>query len=248
MLKSFSWVIDGQHAIKYLDKSALLHRETGIPKDIAPYFRLDETIGRNKRSITLLYNDVAYEATLQMDTMKRFKLLWKKDFGSRLEYKFSTFVRLYEENKKEEIATLQAPLLRFHVTDEPHTYEVEMLNINIEEEQAVFEEGRPMQYFITRYERLSVVREAALELHGYDCKACQFNFEKTYGELGKNYIEIHHVNPLSRVKEKHEIDPATDVVPLCANCHRMVHRQPSHVLSIEELKEILEQTKALEQC
>ncbi|MEE1130224.1 MAG: HNH endonuclease [Caryophanon sp.] len=246
MLKSFSWVIDDAHAVKYLDKSAFLHGETGIPKDIAPYFNLDDTI-QSKRPITLLYNDVAYEAMLYIDPKKRFKLSWKKDFAKRLEYKFSTFVRLYEEDKKEEIATLQAPLLRFKTNEEPNTYEVEMLNVNIEEEQAVFEEGRPMHYFITRYERLSVVREAALELHGYDCAACRFNFEKTYGELGKHFIEIHHVNPLSRVKEKHEINPATDVVPLCANCHRMVHRQSSHVLTIEELQRILEQTKEREQ-
>lgn len=240
MLKSFSWVIDHEYAVKYLDRSALLNKQTGIPKDIAPFFEIDETLATTGRHVTLLYNDIAYEAKLTIDVKKRFRLNWKKDFEQKLTYKFSKFVQLYEQHKTEEIAALQAPLLRFTKSkEEASTYIVEMLNINIDEEQAVFEEGRPLQYFMTRYERSSVVREAALAIHGYDCVACAFNFEQVYGELGKHYIEIHHVRPLSRVQEQHRINPATDLVPLCSNCHRMVHRHPSEVLPIAELKKLI---------
>lgn len=45
-----------------------------------------------------------------------------------------------------------------------------------------------------------------------------------YGENGKDFIEIHHVKPLSTLEEATEIDPEIDLVPVCLNCHRMLHR------------------------
>jgi hypothetical protein len=61
------------------------------------------------------------------------------------------------------------------------------------------------------------------------------NFEKRYGEVGKGYIEIHHLNPLAERFDAVSGEPirtkAEDVVPLCANCHRVVHRtRPSMTL------------------
>ena len=32
------------------------------------------------------------------------------------------------------------------------------------------------------------------------------------------------------------IDPYNDLVCLCANCHRMMHRNSGHVMTVEELK------------
>ena len=56
------------------------------------------------------------------------------------------------------------------------------------------------------------------------CEVCHFDFQATYGPRGAGYIEIHHVTPL------HVSGPTTtrleDLVALCSNCHRMVHRGP----------------------
>ena len=81
-------------------------------------------------------------------------------------------------------------------------------------------------------------------MHGLNCYACGFNFEEVYGERGKEFIEIHHIKPLSTLEEAIEINPKTDLVPLCANCHRMVHRRKDNYLSIEELKEIIRKHKS----
>lgn len=35
-----------------------------------------------------------------------------------------------------------------------------------------------------------------LLIHGTVCQACEFDFEKTYGEIGRDYIEVHYVKPL----------------------------------------------------
>ena len=72
------------------------------------------------------------------------------------------------------------------------------------------------------------------------CEVCRFNFDKVYGsEHADSYIEIHHVKPLSEYEG--EVDPATDLVPLCANCHRMAHRRRTSLTSIDELKAMIEE-------
>lgn len=70
---------------------------------------------------------------------------------------------------------------------------------------------------------------------------CDFDFEEAYGELGKDFIEVHHMKPLYSLEEEIEINPEEDLVCLCSNCHRMIHRRRDKILTVEELKEIMEE-------
>jgi 5-methylcytosine-specific restriction protein A len=90
-----------------------------------------------------------------------------------------------------------------------------------------------------RVERNQALCKKAKEIHGYICKACGFDFESRYGEVGRKYIEAHHVVPISSLeKAKIKLDPAKDFTVLCANCHRMIHRiKPTPTL--EEFKKII---------
>lgn len=91
----------------------------------------------------------------------------------------------------------------------------------------------------SRIERSPRNRLEAIKLHGYKCQACGFDYEKTYGSLGRNYIEVHHINPLAEQDGEHIVNPETDLACLCANCHRMIHRNRSNTLSLDELKNII---------
>lgn len=74
------------------------------------------------------------------------------------------------------------------------------------------------------------------------CLACNFNFESFYGEIGKGYIEIHHLNPIFARESNFEqsISKAVDgVVPVCANCHRIIHRKNDQLLTIPSLQELI---------
>jgi 5-methylcytosine-specific restriction protein A len=76
-----------------------------------------------------------------------------------------------------------------------------------------------------RVERNRKLSNAAKKVHGYICQGCGFNFEKKYGEIGKNYIEAHHLVPISLFKgQVVKLDPKLDFAVLCSNCHRMIHR------------------------
>ena len=100
-------------------------------------------------------------------------------------------------------------------------------------------EGRRYAVSGSRIERSSKNRIEAIRHHGYKCAACGFDYAQMYGDLGRNYIEVHHVNPLAEQEEECIVNPETDLVCLCANCHRMVHRKRNNVVSIEELRRIL---------
>ncbi|WP_413173163.1 MrcB family domain-containing protein [Anabaena azotica] len=90
-----------------------------------------------------------------------------------------------------------------------------------------------------RVERNQALCKKAKEIHGYICQACNFNFETRYGEIGKNYIEAHHIVPIATLeKTKVQLNPLTDFTVLCSNCHRMIHRiKPTPTL--EEFKKII---------
>lgn len=88
-------------------------------------------------------------------------------------------------------------------------------------------------------ERSAKLRQQALDIHGYNCEVCGFNFEETYGAWGKGFAEVHHIIPLAEFKERKKTDAKKDLAILCANCHRMIHRKKETTLTIEELRQKL---------
>jgi 5-methylcytosine-specific restriction protein A len=76
-----------------------------------------------------------------------------------------------------------------------------------------------------RIDRNSKLAKEAKRIHGTVCKVCGFDFEDTYGEIGKGFIEAHHLQPLGNLKnERLLLSPKDDFTVLCSNCHRMIHR------------------------
>ena len=99
-------------------------------------------------------------------------------------------------------------------------------------------EGNEKYRIVKQYERSRLNRALCIEKFGYDCQACGMNFRERYGDLGRDYIHVHHVVPLSEMGEAYVLDPTKDLVPLCPNCHAMAH-QHDPVLLPHELKNIL---------
>ena len=88
-----------------------------------------------------------------------------------------------------------------------------------------FEEGKEIPVIHKRYERNPINRELCLAAKGYKCAVCGFDFEKKYGAIGKNFIEVHHLKPVSTLGEGYKINPIEDLIPLCSNCHSMIHKR-----------------------
>ncbi|MBQ0020901.1 MAG: HNH endonuclease [Bacteroidales bacterium] len=100
------------------------------------------------------------------------------------------------------------------------------------------EEGTTYEKTITTHERNPINRQLCLQLKGYACAVCGLKFEDVYGSIGHNYIEIHHTNPVAEMGENHVVDIVNELVPLCSNCHSMVHRRKPPY-SVEELRAII---------
>jgi len=95
----------------------------------------------------------------------------------------------------------------------------------------------------TRIERNSKASRSAKKILGTVCQGCGFDFERFYGERGRNFIEVHHLIPLHTLPEGTVVsmDPQKDFAVLCSNCHRMVHKS-REVLAIGELSELTEKS------
>ncbi|WP_445664412.1 HNH endonuclease [Fodinibius sp. AD559] len=100
------------------------------------------------------------------------------------------------------------------------------------------EEGTPYSVKMTRYERSSLNRAACIEIHGVSCKVCSMDFEEYYGQIGEGYIHVHHKIPLSEIDDSYTINPKKDLVPVCPNCHAMLHKK-TPPLTVKELKKKL---------
>lgn len=86
-------------------------------------------------------------------------------------------------------------------------------------------EGALRRIAVNAYERDPRARQACLQHHGSSCSVCGFDFESTYGEIGKGFIHVHHLRQLSEIGEAYEVDPKNDLIPVCPNCHTMLHKQ-----------------------
>jgi predicted HNH restriction endonuclease len=110
-------------------------------------------------------------------------------------------------------------------------------------EAAEFPEGRVLYRLHRFHERSGDVprraKELALKKHGkLACVVCGFDFHATYGPVGAGFIECHHTVPVSEL-DYGMMTKLADVVLVCSNCHRMLHRRRPW-LRIEALKALLQ--------
>jgi hypothetical protein len=98
-------------------------------------------------------------------------------------------------------------------------------------------EGGSKKVTVNAYERDPRARRECLRINGFLCSICDYNFEATFGEIGRGYIHVHHVVPLHIKHGSYQVDPQKDLIPVCPNCHAMLHRT-NPPLKPHELKEI----------
>lgn len=94
------------------------------------------------------------------------------------------------------------------------------------------------------YERSINLRSYAINYFtkqgGIDCGCCSFNFTDFYGkEIGNSFIEIHHVKPIFKYDNEDLVKTikaaVPNLMPVCSNCHRMIHRNWAKPLEIQLL-------------
>jgi len=103
--------------------------------------------------------------------------------------------------------------------------------------ERVFSEGagRGIVSIQTKERNANAIKEAK-RIHGYKCCVCGFDFFNMYGDAGNQKIVIHH---LIQIADGERVtDPTTDLVPVCDNCHAIIHKKRP-MYTIEEVRKII---------
>jgi 5-methylcytosine-specific restriction protein A len=71
---------------------------------------------------------------------------------------------------------------------------------------------------------------------------CDIDFGMDYGGIADGYIHVHHIVPIASVGKQYKLNPLTDLVPVCPNCHAMLHHGMKEPQTVAELRRILART------
>ena len=230
----YSWTILNENvAIKKTDKSFFVHHGSGVPMEIRWFFGAQHfSVGQKDIPVSLIFEGNSYNARLNLHKVGKVRIFWHSDLETELNKHFHGG---------------EYPSVRFEKV-ERGVFRLEFIDemMDDEEEQDPLEsvfipqiEGQKKEYYVTRYERKRENRLNAIKIHGTHCMICGFDFGEFYGEAGKGYIEVHHIVPLFEKDAEVAVNPETDLVCLCSNCHRMVHRKKNGVYSVDEVKKMV---------
>jgi|APSaa5957512622_1039677.scaffolds.fasta_scaffold73643_1 5-methylcytosine-specific restriction enzyme A len=138
----------------------------------------------------------------------------------------------------------QIETLKYHIQDSVPIFNLFLTLMPLEENDRSpsrdlnSSEGNMQKIQVNRYERNPRNRLSAITLHGLTCKICGFNFEEKYGLFGIGFIHIHHIVPVSEIDDSYQLSIADDLIPVCPNCHAIIHRRKPY-LSVEDMKKML---------
>ena len=232
-----SWsVITENVVIKHCDRSVFEHHGSALDTRIRAFWNADKLSYPQRLNLIIRYDNIDYSAFIEYDVNDTTRIFWETALKQLFD-KQPHSVGNYPDLRFERIG-----INKYEATFiNPRTIEFEEQN-NLESYIDVATsavEGKRVEVYTTKYERNSQNRKQAIKIHGTKCMVCGFDFEKTYGDLGKDFIEVHHTKPLFSLEEEVKINPRTDLVCVCSNCHRMIHRKRDSIISIDELKKII---------
>lgn len=115
--------------------------------------------------------------------------------------------------------------------------DVEIYPDEINPQKIPFYEGGYRKVYVNAFERNRPARDACLNYYGAVCQVCNIDFKKMYGDIGEGFMHVHHLEKIAeKGKERYQINPIKDLIPLCPNCHSMIHKR-EEPYSVRELKE-----------
>lgn len=99
-------------------------------------------------------------------------------------------------------------------------------------------EGEKKHVEYERAHRSQALRQACINKYGYQCQCCGMNFTELYGEeLGANFIEVHHLKMIATYDESKPKDYIDNLVPLCSNCHSMIHHVKATSMTLTAVRD-----------
>jgi 5-methylcytosine-specific restriction enzyme A len=222
-------------------------------REVANYTIGDTVYVYNIRPYSSLgFVTIVENINLKFDQIRDDKTYWK-DLDLYNESKKNTFVRLRLVQKIESLNIKLEEMMTHGLNGSPQgpvkinselsNYIKSRINQDEHKDKIIeqlneYLEGEEQTILVTKYERNLEARKKCIEHFGTSCMICGFDFYETYGDLGRNFIHVHHITPISQIKKNYKVNPIFDLIPVCPNCHAMLHRRNNdgNHPSVEELK------------
>ncbi|PKM51961.1 MAG: hypothetical protein CVV02_04910 [Firmicutes bacterium HGW-Firmicutes-7] len=215
-------------------------RSSGIntPSGTFILFQIDNAVIASAKLIKIIKHDKPIDGiyngayVFDINSIRVFEPITSEEIR-RIDQKFNNFSQVKQKldsNKYEEImALIDSKSNQVLIPEEIPAEEAEK-----------YAEGSKKQIMVNAYERNPKARQACIEIHGTGCIICGFDFGEVYGGDFAGKIHVHHIKPLADIDDEYEVDPENDLVPVCPNCHMILHSK-KEVYSIEEVKLFLNQ-------
>lgn len=104
-------------------------------------------------------------------------------------------------------------------------------------------EGTKKSITINAYERNPEARAQCIAFHGSRCAICTLDLGEKYGDQFHGFIHVHHITALSQINERYKVNPQTDLIPVCPNCHAIIHYN-KQIRSVKDVKSLIEKTSS----
>lgn len=225
---------------KRIDASCMNSKLTNIPADIIDLFPADKLSYDNKILREGSLNGVNYKLKFEVDEDGHARVVWNKQMVDAIK---SEFPKLTTQIAQKQM-NLETAYIVFEIVDDNNINmkfqrtleDIEITNDteDLSDERDLYE-GVTKKVTVNAYERNPKARQECLDIHGYSCTVCSFDFEKTFGDIGKSFIHVHHVKDISLIGKEYIINPKEDLKPVCPNCHAMLHKTKP-AMKIDELK------------
>lgn len=228
-------------AVREIYKLAVRVYEKQLSKEDASEIAFKEKwMSKNSAKIYIdvfsnLVSGKTYKKTINLYATEYFLKLICSDYGLAIFKKALVAVKEHLDYYKRQGKGSQSSIERLiHKLENNHALESVTYSDEIRMADE-FIEGATVQVTVNAYERNKKARDKAIAIHGLNCKVCDLNFEQVYGVLGKDFIHVHHVVDLAIISLEYKVNPETDLMPICPNCHAMLHKTKP-AMTIESLK------------
>lgn len=138
-----------------------------------------------------------------------------------------------QESSANKVATLEVKKETQEIPQEVKKENQEIKQILQEETKK--EELEKQEEESEEWEKL---KQECIEYYGAICEICGFDYGYTYGEVFEKNIKIHHIGAKDKEEYLPNTDAIKDLIPICDNCHGIIHSQ-TPPYTVEEMRKML---------
>lgn len=231
------WAREGHRRIWYglyaAQAEKLRKRVAVLPESLRPVRRLSE---KDMRPVTGSRSDYVLKKPLAPGEYDRPLYEEYQEGGSDYAY-YGAYDSALPENADNVLAIVARATGFFENVIKGRQPDAQSNQTDKEEDYARIENRQAVRQHLAR-ERSRTLAAQCNRRDNYRCQVCEMTFREVYGDIGKAYAETHHIIPLSRLTDTVE-SSLGDLVTVCANCHRMLHRLDGEEGDMAKLRRML---------